>query len=226
MERVRQKDSSKIHRSAISYHNGTCRRAKTALHVALRTEGQAAYAALVACERAREDAEDAQQQTRADVDGAEGDVENVIRDLDAELGKLDRLDASLNARGKVFPNGYGEVIKPEGEAQLAVLPALRKRMEPVQAQPAIAAVILQLDGAEAALRAALDADKQALAEVQARELAEEAAKQAVREQLESAYGRLRSHYKAKPALAERFFLKNPRGRKKTSAKGKVVTKSG
>lgn len=218
MERVREKDSSKIHRSAISYHNGTCRRAKTALHAVLRTEGAAVYGALVACERATEDAEDAQLQTRADVDGAEADLENVIRDLDAELGKLDRLDPSLNARGKVFPNGYGEVIKPEGEAQLTVLPVLRKRLEPVEAQPAIAALILQLDTTEVALRAALDADKQALGDVQARELAEAAAKLAVREQLESAYGRLRSHYKARPALAERFFLKNPRGRRRVKPK--------
>lgn len=226
MERVRPEDGTKVHRSCMSFHAGASRRGKAPLHAALRSEAEARYTALVACERAVEDAEDARQRTHADVVAAEADFENMVRDIDAELGKLDRADASLNARRSVFPNGFGEVVGPEGEDQLDVLPGLRKRLQPFQALPSVVPLVTQLDTAAADLRTAVDDDKLARAAIEAAKLNEEAAKQAVREQLEAAYGQLRSHYKARPALAERFFLRNPRGRKKASAKAKVVTKSG
>jgi hypothetical protein len=38
---------------------------------------------------------------------------------------------------------------------------------------------------------------------------EREARREVREQLESAHGRLRAHYKTRPALAERFFMRDP-----------------
>lgn len=226
MERVRPEDGTKVHRSCISFHAGACLRGKTPLHEALRSAADARYQTLRACERSVEDAEDARQRTWAEVVAAEGDFENVVRDIDAELGALDRADASLNARRSVFPDGFGQTLKPEGEDQLDVLPGLRKRLQPFQALPSVAPILTRLDTAEADLRTAVDADKVARALIETRKLEEEAAKQGVREQLESAYGQLRSHYKARPALAERFFQKNPRGRKKASAKGKVVTKTG
>jgi hypothetical protein len=41
------------------------------------------------------------------------------------------------------------------------------------------------------------------------------ARREIREQLESAFGRLRDLYKARPAVVERFFLREIGGRKRT-----------
>ena len=130
----------------------------------------------------------------------------MIRDIDADLAKLDRSDPSLNAQSSVFPDGFGEVIDPDGDAQLTVLPALRVRLEAFKTHPPVAQDLIKLDKAETAFRAALIADDEAEAAVDQLFAAEQGARQAIREQLESAYGRLRDHYKSKPALAEQFFL--------------------
>jgi hypothetical protein len=51
------------------------------------------------------------------VDATEIALENVFRDIDADLGKLDRDNPGLNAQLSVFPHGYGEIIDPENEAR-------------------------------------------------------------------------------------------------------------
>lgn len=217
MERLRPEDGTKTHRNCASYHLGACRRVKTGFHQQLHAEMDARYRNLITRVREVEDAEDARAQTLADVDAAEIDLENSIRDLEGELGILDRTDATLNARLAVFPNGFGPYLEPEGGAQLDVLPTLRSRVEPFQGQAPVAEVLARITAAENALRTAIQLDGQAVAEIEARGLAEQAARQAVREQLDGAYGRLRDHYRARPGMAERFFLKNPRGRKRAKA---------
>lgn len=78
-------------------------------------------------ERARADAVDDEAEARAWGDTSEIAFENWIRGLDSALMELDRDQPGRGARGAVFPRGFGEVIEPDGEAQLAVLPALLVR---------------------------------------------------------------------------------------------------
>jgi hypothetical protein len=77
----------------------------------------------------------------------------------------------------------------------------------VHTNPEIAAQLVRLDAAEAALKVALAAGDAAETKMDALFAEEQAARLAIRVQLESAYGRLRDLYKARPALAEGFFLK-------------------
>jgi len=180
MRRLRVTDGTPSHRRAGRYHMAKCRGAGP-LQEQLRSE-------------------------MADVDTTEVAMENAIRDIDAEAAKVDRADASRNAQRSIFPNGYGEMIDPEGEVQLTVMPKLRVRMAPFAALPGMPEAIGRLDQAEAAFRAALTAEKTATESVDSLFAEEHAARRAIREQIESAYGRLRDLYKSRPALAERFFL--------------------
>ena len=166
------------------------------------------YNDLKAKQRAVEDAEDDATDAVAEVDSAEVALENLLRDIDADLAKLDRQDPALNAQKTVFPDGYGKEIDPEGEVQLTVLPALRTRLSALPRKPGIAAALQSFDKAEATFRAALTAEQKATAKVDSLSTEEQAARRTVREQLESAHGRLRDLFKARPALAETFFLRD------------------
>ena len=126
-----------------------CRKGTTPLHSQLRLEMKACYDQLKLKARETEDGEDADVEAMADVDGIEVGLENVIRDIDADLAKLDRLDPTLNAQRAVFPEGYGQVIDPEGSAQREVLPALEVRLGAFQSYPEIASQLARLDAAEA-----------------------------------------------------------------------------
>ncbi len=68
--------------------------------------------------RRRADALDDEAEARAGGDAAEIIFENAIRTLDSALVGIDRDHPGRGARGAVFPNGFGEVIEPEGDAQL------------------------------------------------------------------------------------------------------------
>jgi hypothetical protein len=193
-----------------------CRRGGP-VHQQLRGEMSALYNALKAKAREVEDAEDAAVEAMADVDATEIDLENAIRNIDAEAAKVDRADASRNAQKTIFPNGFGEVIDPEGEVQLTTLGPLRVRLAPFATLPGIAEAVAQLDQTEEAFRAALTADKAATDAVETKFAEEHEARRAIREQIESAYGRLRDLYKSRPGLAEAFFL-NEGWRGKSSQK--------
>ncbi|MFO0759162.1 MAG: hypothetical protein U0359_21900 [Byssovorax sp.] len=206
MRRLRPTDGTRLHQRAAYYHIAKCRTGTAPLHTKLRKEMTLLHAALKDKARKVEDAEEKALDTMADVDSAETALENLIRDIDADLAKLDRSDPSLNAQSTVFPEGFGEVIDPEGDAQLTVLPGLRVRLEAFKNYPAIAQDLTALQTAEDTFRAALLAEEEAEATVDELFAAEQGARQAIREQLESAYGRLRDLYKSKPALAEPFFL--------------------
>jgi hypothetical protein len=176
------------------------------LHEQLRSEMSALYNALKAKARAVEDAEDAAVEAMADVDTTEIALEDAIRDIDAEAAKLDRADRSRNVQKSIFPNGYGEMIDPEGEGQLTVMPKLHVRIAPFAALPGMPEVIARLNQAEEAFRQALKAEETASGTVETLFAEENEARRAIREQIESAYGRLRDFYKSRPALAEQFFL--------------------
>src|SRR5262249_29528676 len=118
MRRLRPTDGTAVHRRAARYHIAKCRTASAPLHGQLKAEMAALYDDLKAKARATEDAEDTLVEANADVDSTEIAFENVIRDLDAELDRLDRDDPSLAAQRAVFPEGFGQVIDPEGDGQL------------------------------------------------------------------------------------------------------------
>jgi hypothetical protein len=214
MQRLRETDGLSLHRRAIRGHMARCRTVDAPLHKQLVTEAAAVYGELKARARATEDAEDAVVDAEAGADFAEIAFENTVRDLDADLQRLDRDHPGLGAQRAVFPEGFGAVIDPEGDAQLTVLPALHVRLEAFKAQPGMSATVAKLDAAEAAFKKALDAAEQADAALDAAFAAEQAARRAVREQIESAHGRLRDFYKARPAQAEQFFLRLGSGRRK------------
>lgn len=207
MQRLTAKDTTVTHRKAIRHHASKLRRFKTPLHQTLLTEATQAYDNLKAKTRGYEDIDDAETDADADLDTRELELEDAIRDLDDDLTKFDRKNPEANARAAVFPNGFGEVIDPEGEAQLTTLPALHVRLEPFRNEPALATSLQALADTEKAFNDALAAAKSAAKATKTAAAEEAAAKTAVRQQLESAHGRLRDFYKARPAKAERFFMK-------------------
>jgi hypothetical protein len=220
MRRLRPADGTRVHRRAARYHLAKCRHGGAPLHADLRAEMTGKYTYLKTKARELEDAEDDAIEAMAEADVTEIALESVIRDIDADLAKIDRGDPSLNAQRTVFPEGFGKEIDPEGAAQLTVLPALRVRLAGFAAIPAIAAALKGLDQAASAFGAALAIESKAETKVDALFEEENAARRSIREQLESAYGRLRDLYKARPALAEEFFLREGSARapeKKSSA---------
>ncbi|WP_044244510.1 hypothetical protein [Chondromyces apiculatus] len=158
-------------------------------------------------ERDREDADDAAVDALADVYSTEQVLEDCIRNLDGAASQADRASSGLRAQRTIFPEGYGVEIKPEGQAQLLALTPLRVRFQPfVAGNAGIGAAVTALDTAEAAFRAALEARTAADGDAERLFAEEREARRAVRQQIESAHGRLCDYYKAKPALAERYFL--------------------
>jgi len=205
MRRLRESDGTPVHLRYARYHASRCNTGE-ATHMTLRAEMSPLFAALKSKEREREDAEDAAVETLVGVELNEERVENAIRDIDGAGSSADRASSGLNAQRTMFPEGFGAVIDPDGEAQIAALEPLRVRAQPFMGVPAIAAAFAALATAEAGLAAAIEADDAANATVERLFAEELQARRMIREQAESAYGRLRDHYKTRPALAEKFFL--------------------
>jgi len=206
MRNPRETDGSPIHRRHIHFHGSACQGAG-AVHDTLAAEARVVYMNLKEAERAREDAEDAVTAGSAALTRSEVSLENAIREVDAAARKLDRKDAALAAQRTIFPAGLGPVLRPDGAAQLEVLPALRIRLAPFVGLGDMGDAIAALDHAEMVHRAALEMVNLAATEVDMRFAQERAARRAVREQLVSAFGRLRDHYKASPHAAEAFFFR-------------------
>jgi hypothetical protein len=217
MRRLRDTVGSSVHRRHIRVHLSLCK-GVSALHDELHDEASAVCIVLRDAERAREDAEDGVALALTYRARAEGKLENVIRDIEAEAKKLDRKDPALAARKAIFPVGIGPILRPEGSAQLDALPALRVRLAPLLAMGGMSSASTELEAAEAEFRAALASVAEAEAAADKAFALERAARRAVREQLEAAHGRLRVYYKANPVTAEAFFL-----RERTPAQEKTTT---
>jgi hypothetical protein len=101
-----------------------------------------------------------------------------------------------------------------------VLPKLHQRLSAFSANAVVADAISKLDAAGKALQAALSAESKADDKVEGMFAEELIARREIREQLESAYGRLRDLYKARPAYVERFFLREVARRKQAEAPAK------
>jgi hypothetical protein len=202
---------------------GACRKKGPALHEKLRGEMAEKHDKLKVKAREVEDAEGDLIDANAVSNDAEVSVEDLLRDIAADLRKLDRSDPSLNAERAVFPNGFEAEIDPEGDEQLKVLPKLHQRLSVFLANAVVADAITKLDVTGKALSAALKAESEADAKVDSLFAEELIARRDVREQLESAYGRLRDLYKAKPAYVERFFLREVARRKQAEAPAKEPT---
>lgn len=205
MRRLRETDGTPIHLRAARFHMAKCA-TDEAIHTALRSEMSAHFNALRDKAREREDAETEAVEMMARAEIAEERVENAVRDIDGAAASADRASPGLNAQRTMFPDGFGAVIDPEGDAQIAALGPLRVRATPFMGVPAIAAAFGALETAEAGLRAAIEAEDEAEETVERLFAEELEARRAIRQQAEGAHGRLRDHYKTRPALAEKFFL--------------------
>lgn len=221
MQHLRDTDGTQAHRRAARFHLAKCKGGGTPLHAQLRAEAAAVYQDLKAKQRATEDVEDDLVDAAAEADTTEINLENAMRDLDSDLVRFDRDRPGANARLTAFPDGFGALIEPEGEHQLAVLPALRVRLAPYESEPSLLTSIARLNAAEAAFKLSLDAEAAAEIALEQAFAAELAARAAVRAHLVSAHGRLRDLYKARPALAEAYFLKLGRREGKPKAAGKI-----
>jgi hypothetical protein len=217
MLRLTSTESSDQHRRRIRFHMARCKGAGP-LHDKLHAEASVAYVSLRNAQRAREDAEDDAVAAAGVAQCAEHEVEDALRDIAAAAQRLDRADASLAAAKTIFPRALTPEIKPSGEAQLEVLPALRVRLAAFKDDEEMGKAIARLDKAEVGLRAALDAEKAASAAIDQCFAIEREARRAVREQLESANARLRDLYKSSPALAERYFLRTSMVKKRSAPK--------
>ena len=223
MQNLRETDGTPIHRKAIRTHIAKCRAGGAPLHAQLRTEATVFYDDLKAKERAHEEAEDDVVDAVAGAEVAEVGFENAIRDLDNDLQRFDRDHPGVNARSKVFPDGFGAVIEPEGDKQIEELPKLHARAEPFKNEAVLSASFTKVDVAEEALKTALGAVDTATDAEETAFALELAARAAVRAQLTSAHGRLRDLYKSRPARAEEFFMKF--GRKQGTSKAPLKTEA-
>ncbi|MEO7596711.1 MAG: hypothetical protein ABI134_36235 [Byssovorax sp.] len=219
MQRFQETDGTEPHRKGIRFHAGKLLGVDTPLHQALRVEALTSYGTLKTAERAHSDAVDDEAEARARGDASEITFENGLRGLDNALVNFDRDHPGRGARGAVFPNGFGEVIEPDGEAQLTVLPAFHVRLTPFRQEPDLQQALTKLDDAETAFRKALVEEDAAITTTATAFAAEIAARAGVRHQIESAYGRLRDFYKTQPTEAERFFMKLGRRDGKAKPKG-------
>jgi hypothetical protein len=207
MRRLRPTDGTAQHKRAARYHLSKLTAEGGETPTQLHNEMAPRLALLIAKERAGDDADGDALAAQAVEDHHELIFENLIRDIDADLAKLDRSDSTLNARGTVFPDGFGKEIEPEGDAQLLVVSALRARLAKFNNHAVIATQLTHFDAAVTALMNAVKATNSAEEVVDALFAEEVDARKAIREQLESAYGQLRALYKANPAKAETFFLR-------------------
>ncbi len=207
MFQLTEKDGTATYRRALRHHLSKCRAVKTPLHKQLVVEGAALYELLKEKARAHEDREDDSAGAGADAEWSELAFEDAVRDLDADLTKLDRSDASLGARAAIFPDGFGAIIEPDDEAQLDVLPALHVRISPFKSHPDLNKSLIKLDDCEADFKQRIEDCKVAQDEEDKAFAEEIEVRRLIRAQFNSANGRLRDFYKTQPKKAELFFLR-------------------
>jgi hypothetical protein len=120
------------------------------------------FDALAAARAAREQAEDALIEPRAEVRFSEAGLEAVLRDIASEAHSCDRAAGGDLVFKAIFPTGLDAEVRPRGAAQWTASVALRARLD---SRPAAAPVkvrwLSELDTANAALGAALEARQNA-----------------------------------------------------------------
>lgn len=217
MRQLRAEDSADKHRRAARYHMGACRRAlNLSICTTLHQEMDACYKTLRDKTRALEDAEDDLIDFSAQADAAEEAVETTLRDFYQDLGRLDREDPSLNVQQTAFPDGLGDALEPKGRGQLAVIVGLKERLKSAPLQDKIKEGLSKIEQASALLQSALDKEEEAEQKATSAATHESDARKALRQQLNSAHGQLRAFFKANPARAERFFLRESGARRAAS----------
>lgn len=206
MKKLRERDGTARHIRHASYHISFCRhRQNDSFFLQLAQQMEEKRKNLIIASRAAEDEEDKVTALFADTNFAELALEDMVRDLEADLGKIDRQDPTLNVHEQVFPNGIGAIITPEGESQLPVINEFRQRLAAFDKHSWMSPLISRADKAISDFKIALDGKKKgetSLEEVRAKE---QQAKTEVREQLVSAYGQLVARFKSRPKFAERYF---------------------
>ena len=208
MKRLRPEDGAEKHRRAARYHTGACRRAShLPLCVTLRQEIEAFYKALREKTRALEDASDDLIDMSAEADAVEELLENVLRDLFQDFGRVDREDPSLNLQDTAFPDGLSDILEPKGREQLNTVNSLKERIKKHASHPKVIEGMTKLEQASTALDTALSAEEKAEQQVESAATQEADARQSVREQLNSAHGQLRAFFKSNPTRAEKFFIR-------------------
>jgi hypothetical protein len=205
MESLKEQDSTEKHRSRARYHQGACTQSKVPAISGLADEIEPLCDDMIAKERQIEDAQDQVVIATAVADGEEIVAEDIVRDVHAELGSQDRKDPTLGSQVKVFPHGFGPVINEENEDQFAPLATLHVDIAPFVTLEPVAALMATLDAQEVVLGEKLEVKKGANDRVTTLKAELKIAKTKVREQLQSAYGRLRDIHKSNPKLAERYF---------------------
>jgi hypothetical protein len=205
MKNVRPTDGTVPHRRHARYHIDALASGGAPIHAQLAAEMSALYVDLKARSRATEDAEDDWLGASARTDAAELSVKNAIRRLDTEARRADQEDASLNAQHTVFPEGFGAIVEPDGEALLKMLTGVYVRASGFLGDADIAAAIGALKSAQATLEARLADEAASRTACDTRFAEEQEARRRIREQLDAAYGLLRGFYKGRAAMAEAFF---------------------
>jgi hypothetical protein len=228
MRRLLITDGTEKHLGTARYHGRRCRQRKSEpLFSSLEVKISAVYKALREKSRAADDAEEEFTDSRADLDEVELSFEDLVRDMDGEAARLDRQEPSLQAQKKIFPEGFGVVIRPEGKSQLAVIPDLKVRAGGFSAKGAMGDYLKKLEETEKSFQEAVRAVEAAELKVATRRGEEREARGALREQLEENHSDIKKLYKSKPALADRFFPRDARasrGGKDLEAQGKLEGK--
>ena len=116
MKKLRERDGTARHIRHASYHISFCRhRQNDSFFLQLAQQMEEKRKALITASRAAEDEEDKVTALFADTNFAELALEDMVRDTEADLGKIDRQDPTLNVHEQVFAEGIGVIITPEGE---------------------------------------------------------------------------------------------------------------
>ncbi|MFT3772121.1 MAG: hypothetical protein QM820_42490 [Minicystis sp.] len=219
MIKLRPTEGTVPHRRGARYHIDVLTTGGAAIHAQLAAEMRLFYVDLKAKARATEDAEDDWLGASARTDAAELALKNAVRRLATEAKRADQGDASLNAGKTIFPQGFGTVVAPEGELLLKALPGVYVRVAAFVGNPDIAGAVSALELAQKDLEDRLKDDASALAACNTCFAEEQEARRRIREQLDSAHGRLRDFYKGRTHLAEDFFLREKKTRKPATADG-------
>jgi hypothetical protein len=212
MKQLQEADGTDKHLRAIFFHTNRCQERTDDLFLALAAEGLAKRTALRNAARSVEDKDEELSVLSAESSATELEVERLVLDVASDLKKLDRKSPQMNAFKQVFSEkgGSDTVIRPEGESQLTSLTSFMTRLRKFSDQPLLKETYTELEASIQIFKEKLKA-KKAQEEKRDQLFTEEIlARKAIRQQLNSAHGRLKDLFQADPDQAEAYFLSDPR----------------